>query len=150
MNIISNIYILFYLNVWWLFILTKVFPLLRSHKSTLAVIGLFQTYKVVKLHISTIHHLIIVIEIKYFTSKKSTTICYWIWHNSTFFKLYFIAFYKLNAQMCVLVKFQLRILKAFEVTALQSSSNRKIERLIYVYSKCSENKLQALSITDVT
>ena len=52
--------------------------------------------------------------------------------------------------MCVLVKFQLRILKAFEVTALQSSSNRKIERLIYVYSKCSENKLQALSITDVT
>ena len=43
--------------------------------------------------------------------------------------------------MYVLAKFQLRFLKAFEVTALQSSSNRKIE----LYSKYRENKLQALT-----
>ena len=48
--------------------------------------------------------------------------------------------------MYVLAKFQLHILKAFEVTALQSSSNRKID----LYSKHRENKLQALSKTDVT
>ena len=48
--------------------------------------------------------------------------------------------------MYVLAKFQLRILKAFEVTALQSSSNRKID----LYSKHRENKLQALPKTDVT
>ena len=46
--------------------------------------------------------------------------------------------------MCVLTKFQLRILKAFEVTALQSSSNRKIN------SKYRKNKLQALTKTNVT
>jgi len=39
--------------------------------------------------------------------------------------------------MYVLVKFQLHILKAFEVTALQSNSNRKID----LYSKHGENKL---------
>ena len=36
--------------------------------------------------------------------------------------------------MYVLAKFQLHILKAFEVTALQSSSNRKID----LYSKHRE------------
>ena len=45
--------------------------------------------------------------------------------------------------MYVLAKFQLRILKAVEVTALQISSNRKID--LY-----RENKLQALPKTDVT
>ena len=48
--------------------------------------------------------------------------------------------------MHVLVKFQLRILKAFEVTALQSNSNREID----LYSKHRENKLQALLKTDLT
>ena len=38
--------------------------------------------------------------------------------------------------MYVLAKFRLYILKAFEVTALQSSSNRKID----LYSKYKENK----------
>ena len=42
--------------------------------------------------------------------------------------------------MYLLAKFQLYILKAFEVTALQSNSNRKID----LYSKHGENKLQAL------
>ena len=55
-------------------------------------------------------------------------------------------FYNLHTQMYVLAKFQLYILKAFEVTALQSSSNRKID----LYSKHRENKLQALTKTDVT
>ena len=41
---------------------------------------------------------------------------------------------------------QLCILKAFEVTTLQSNSNRKIN----LYSKHRENKQQALSKTDVT
>ena len=48
--------------------------------------------------------------------------------------------------MYLLVKFQLCILKAFEVTALQSSSNRKID----LYSKYRENKLQVLTKTDIT
>ena len=48
--------------------------------------------------------------------------------------------------MCVLSKFQLHILKIFEVTVLQSSSNRKID----LYSNYRENKLQALTKTDVT
>ena len=49
--------------------------------------------------------------------------------------------------MYVLAKFQLYILKAFEVAALQSNSNRKID----LYSKHSrENKLQALPKKDVT
>ena len=48
--------------------------------------------------------------------------------------------------MYLLAKFQLCILKAFEVTALQTSSNRKI----YLYSKYRENKLQALTKMDVT
>ena len=48
--------------------------------------------------------------------------------------------------MYVLAKFQLRILKAFEVMALQSSSNRKID----LYSKHRENKLQSLPKTYVT
>ena len=48
--------------------------------------------------------------------------------------------------MCVLAKFQLRILKAFEVTVLQSSRNRKID----LYSKYRENKLQVLTKMDVT
>ena len=48
--------------------------------------------------------------------------------------------------MYLLAKFQLHILKASEVTALQSSSNRKID----LYSKHRENKLQALPKTDVT
>ena len=55
-------------------------------------------------------------------------------------------FYNLHTQMYVLAKFQLRILKDFEVTALQSNSNRKID----LYSKHRENKLQALPKTDVT
>ena len=38
--------------------------------------------------------------------------------------------------MYLLVKFQLRILKSFEVTVLQSSRNRKID----LYSKYRENK----------
>ena len=48
--------------------------------------------------------------------------------------------------MYLLAKFQLRILKAIEVTALQTNSNRKID----LYSKHRENKLQALPKTDVT
>jgi len=48
--------------------------------------------------------------------------------------------------MYVLAKFQLRILKAFEITFLQRSSNRKID----LYSKHRENKLQALPKTGVT
>jgi len=48
--------------------------------------------------------------------------------------------------MYLLAKFQLCILKAFEVTVLQSSSNRKID----LYSKHRENKPQALPKTDVT
>ena len=49
--------------------------------------------------------------------------------------------------MYVLAKFQLHILKAFEVTALQSNSSRKID----LYSKPhGENKLQVLPKTDVT
>ena len=55
-------------------------------------------------------------------------------------------FYNLHTQMYVLGKFQLHILKAFEVTALQSSSNKKID----LYSEHRENKLQALPKTDVT
>ena len=46
----------------------------------------------------------------------------------------------------MLTKFQPRILKAFKVTVLQSSSNRKID----LYSKYRENKLQVLTKTDVT
>jgi len=57
-----------------------------------------------------------------------------------------VHFYNLHTQMCVLAKFQLRILKAFEVTVLQSSSNRKIN----LYRKYRENKLQVLTKTDVT
>ena len=48
--------------------------------------------------------------------------------------------------MYVLAKFQLRILKAFEVIALKSNSNRKID----LYSNHRENKLQALPKMDVT
>jgi len=48
--------------------------------------------------------------------------------------------------MYMLAKFLLHILKAFEVTALQSSSNKKID----LYSKHRENKLQVLPKTDVT
>ena len=48
--------------------------------------------------------------------------------------------------MYLLAKFQLCILKTFEVTALQSSINRKIN----LYSKYKENKLQALNKTDLT
>ena len=48
--------------------------------------------------------------------------------------------------MQLLVKFQLHILKAFGVIVLQSSSNMKID----LYSKCRENKLQALTKTYVT
>ena len=55
-------------------------------------------------------------------------------------------FDNVHTQMHVLVKFQLRILKAFEFIALQSNSNRKID----LYSKHRENKLQALPKTDVT
>ena len=47
--------------------------------------------------------------------------------------------------MYVLAKFQLRILKSFEVTALQSSSNRKID----LYIKYRENKLEGLPKIDV-
>ena len=45
-----------------------------------------------------------------------------------------------------LAKIQLHILRAFEVTALQSSINRKVD----LHSKYRENKLQALTKTDVT
>ena len=55
-------------------------------------------------------------------------------------------FYNLHTQMYVLAKFQLRILKPFEVTVLQSSSNRKID----FYSKHRKNTLQAFFKTDVT
>ena len=47
--------------------------------------------------------------------------------------------------MYVLAKFQLRILKYFEVMTLQSSSNRKIN----LYIKYRENKQQALPKMDV-
>ena len=55
-------------------------------------------------------------------------------------------FCNLHTQMYVLVKFWLCFLQDFEVTALQSSSNRKID----LYSKYRENKLQVISKTDVT
>ena len=48
--------------------------------------------------------------------------------------------------MYVLAKLQRRILKSFEVTALQSNSNKKIN----LYSKHKKNKLQALPKMDVT
>ena len=48
--------------------------------------------------------------------------------------------------MYLLANFWFYILNAFDVTALQSSSNRKIK----LYSKYRENKLQALTKTDVT
>ena len=48
--------------------------------------------------------------------------------------------------MYVLAEFQLHTLKAFEVTALQSNSNRKMD----LYSKHRENKLKALPKTDLT
>ena len=48
--------------------------------------------------------------------------------------------------MHLLAKFQLCIVKAIEVTALQYSSNRKID----LYSKYRKNKLQPLTKTDVT
>jgi len=48
--------------------------------------------------------------------------------------------------MYELAKFQLHILKAFEATALQSNTNRKID----LYSKHRENKLQELPKMDVT
>ena len=49
-------------------------------------------------------------------------------HFSNYILLYF---YNLHTQMYVLAKFQLHILKAFEVTALQSNSNRKIDLLAW-------------------
>ena len=64
-------------------------------------------------------------------------------HDNAFFKLHF---YNLHTQMYILAKFQLHILKAFEVIALQSSNKRKID----LYSKHRENKLQGLPKTDVT
>jgi len=48
--------------------------------------------------------------------------------------------------MYVLAMFQLHILKAFEVTALQSNSNGKVD----LYGKHRENKLQALPKTGIT
>ena len=48
--------------------------------------------------------------------------------------------------MYVLAKFQLCILKTFEVTALHNRSNRRIN----LYSKYRENKLQLLTKMDVT
>ena len=48
--------------------------------------------------------------------------------------------------MYVLAKFQLCILKAFEVTAPQSSSNRKID----LFNKYLGNRLLALTKTNVT
>jgi len=45
--------------------------------------------------------------------------------------------------MYVLAKFQLRILKEIEVTALQSRGNRKID----LHMKNRKNKLQTLMLT---
>ena len=67
-------------------------------------------------------------------------------HNRAFSNSILLQFYNLTTQMYMLAKFQLRILKAFEVTALQSNSNRKVD----LYSKYRENKLQALTKTNVT
>ena len=67
-------------------------------------------------------------------------------HNSAFSNSILLHFYNLPTQLCVLAKFRLCILKAFEVTVLQSSSNRKID----LYSKYRENKLQMLTKTNVT
>ena len=47
-------------------------------------------------------------------------------HNSTFSNYILLHFYNVQTQMYVLTKFQLCIQKAFEVTALQSSSNRRL------------------------
>ena len=58
-------------------------------------------------------------------------------HNSAFFNFHF---YNLHTQMYVLAKFQLCILKAFEVIALQSSSNRKID----LYIKWREKNYRCL------
>ena len=57
-----------------------------------------------------------------------------------------INFYYIWIIYIPLAKFRLHTLKSFEVTALQSSSNRKID----LYSKHRENKLQALTKTDLT
>ena len=81
--------------------------------------------------------MIIISDIRYVTGSAKTR------HNSASFKFHFK---NLHTQIYVLVKFQLHILKAFKVTALQSSSNRKID----LYSKHRENKLQVLLKTDVT
>jgi len=48
----------------------------------------------------------------------------------------------MHSQMYQLAKFQLHILKAFEVTAIQSSSNKKIISL-------SQYRLQMLTKTDI-
>ena len=65
---------------------------------------------------------------------------------SAFSNSFLLHFYNLHTQIYVLVKFQFCILKSFKVTALQSSSDRKID----LYSKYRKNKLQALTKTDVT
>ena len=59
---------------------------------------------------------------------------------------FYYIFCNQHTQIHVLAKFQLCILKCFEVTALKSSSNRKID----LYSKFTENKPQALPKMDVT
>ena len=64
-------------------------------------------------------------------------------HFSNSILLYF---YNLHTQLYMLAKFQLRILKASEVTALQSSNNRKID----LWSKHRENELYMLPKVDVT
>ena len=48
--------------------------------------------------------------------------------------------------MYVLPKFQFYTLKTFEVTVLQSSSNRKID----LYSNYRENKVQSLTKIDAS
>ena len=69
-------------------------------------------------------------------------------HNSIFFKFHFIIFFTIYIPKCVhiLVKFELQILRTFEVTDLQSSSNRKID----LYNKYRENNLQTLTKMSVT
>ena len=66
-------------------------------------------------------------------------------HNSAFSNSILFHFYNVHTQVYLLTKFQLRILKVLEVTALQSSSNRNID----LYSVHREKKLQALTKTDV-
>ena len=103
----------------------------------------------VPLNIDEVHHIFLAYAEQEINKIKRT---YELWSDlwkpdiiKHFFQI-LLHFYYLHTQLCVLAKFQLHILKAFKVTVLQSSSNRKID----LYSKYRKNKLLVLTKTDVT